>query len=732
MNGNTITLTYSEELEAIDTSASTTFSVQVNGSARSVSQVNGSGNTVLLTFNGSPVTPSDTVTLSYYGSANPIKDLSGNAAASFSGFSIQNGIDTTAPLLQNGSAAGNSITLVYNEALNPAAVPSPVAYTILVNGAGRAVSAVTVSGPLVNLLLPSAISAADMVVVSYTGGVLSDLSGNAAAAFSARQIYADGSTGAIVNTGQPALYGIFAGGSAITLTFSALLDSSYTPSSTQFAVKINQGASPVSAVTVSGTTVRLDLYTAVQPGDTVTVSYSPDGIPLRSVAGLEAPPFTDVTAANRTAGAGGASDNGVSAADGVEIGADGVSAVPDISPAGSTANRYQITSDKLYTAFDTARASGAAPKAVFTVPDGENAGLAAFTLGTLQEIQHASPDASLKVVYKDASYELPLKALDYTQLGQMMNAAGPVGQLLVSIDTNAIGSGSGSLTAALNGIPAQLLTQPVSFELAVSSNGVTKPIDHLNAYSTRTIRSETAVDPRQTAVVWFDPQAGRLSYVPTHVQQSGSESVITFQRNGNSVYAAVKGSVDYADIGSHWARNDLLLLANKFIVEGRSPGRFEPDKTITRAEFASFIVRGLGLSGNVQAAAKFSDVDASSTAAASIGAAVNAGIVQGMPDGTFKPASPITREQMASMIVRASAAAGKSLGSSQRDADLLKRFKDAAKIGAWARGDTAEAVDAEIINGLTSDTFAPKSNATRAQAAVMIKRLLSKLQFLDE
>ncbi|WP_411830201.1 S-layer homology domain-containing protein [Paenibacillus alba] len=49
----------------------------------------------------------------------------------------------------------------------------------------------------------------------------------------------------------------------------------------------------------------------------------------------------------------------------------------------------------------------------------------------------------------------------------------------------------------------------------------------------------------------------------------------------------------------------------------------------------------------------------------------------------------------------------------------------------WAPNAVAQTIDANIVNGLTEQSFAPQANATRAQATVMIKRLLQHVQFIN-
>ncbi|GGD92359.1 hypothetical protein GCM10010911_58730 [Paenibacillus nasutitermitis] len=730
VNGNTIILTFSKNLADIGTNATSQFSVTVAGSSRTVTQVSGSGNIVFITFSGAPAATTDSLTVSYYASTSALKDLSGNAVPSFNSFYVQNGHDTIIPLLQSTIAAGNVVTLTFNKTMNAAMKPSTGAFKVMVNGVERAVSFITISGPQVVLTLGTATLATDYVVVSYTAGTpaLSDISGNAAASF----------TGQTANLGNGAasasiaLNGVLAKTNQITLTFSTTLNASYVPSSTQFTVKVNNTTRPVSAIAINGAAVTLTLFTPVAIGDKVTVSYTAAGTTLRSITGVEASSFSDISAANQTAWTDNVSGD-FEAAEGGGIAIKNSAAVVTtaVSPAGQSTRQYAFTAEKVAAAFSTIRTvSGMEPRVVVVVPENENAGIVSLPLAALEEARKAASNASIAVVYKGNTYELPLSALNYPELGKLMNAASAVGQLVISIDTSATNMAS-PLTAALNASKAQMMVSPVSFDLSVTNGALTKKIDSLNSYVTRTMKAAMQLNGHEVAVVWVDPATGKLSYIPTRVTSQNGQSLVKFMSKSNGVYAVVKGSVGFSDITKHWARNDILLMANKYVVEGTTLTTFTPDKSITRGEFAVLIVKGLGLSGDKLGAAKFKDVNTSTVMAAYIGAAANAGIIMGMPDGTFQPGSPVTREQMASMMIRASNAAGVQVVLSQDASAALKRFGDAGKIGTWAKSDVAKAVEAGIINGMSSTSFGGKSNATRAQATVMVKRLLGYVEFLD-
>jgi hypothetical protein len=111
---------------------------------------------------------------------------------------------------------------------------------------------------------------------------------------------------------------------------------------------------------------------------------------------------------------------------------------------------------------------------------------------------------------------------------------------------------------------------------------------------------------------------------------------------------------DVADDASY-AEAATILNGIKIMI-GDEQGNFNPDKTITRAEAATIIVRAKALgdaaAGAVGATA-FTDVPASHWASGFINIATQSGIVAGYGDGTFGPEDPVTYEQMVKLIVAA-------------------------------------------------------------------------------
>lgn len=117
---------------------------------------------------------------------------------------------------------------------------------------------------------------------------------------------------------------------------------------------------------------------------------------------------------------------------------------------------------------------------------------------------------------------------------------------------------------------------------------------------------------------------------------------------------AVQGAGSFSDVSSDafyaGAVNDL---ASKGIIGGYSNGTFQPNKQVTRAEAAKILAFDLGLTTNKGAATSFSDVKGSDWFFQPVTALAEAGGINGYKDGAFQPNKTITRAEMASLIVKA-------------------------------------------------------------------------------
>lgn len=186
----------------------------------------------------------------------------------------------------------------------------------------------------------------------------------------------------------------------------------------------------------------------------------------------------------------------------------------------------------------------------------------------------------------------------------------------------------------------------------------------------------------------------------------------------------------FADIANHWAKNEIEIIAAKHIMVGVDDTHFEPDRSITRAEFAAILARTLKLVPDKDSI-QFVDVPAGKWYYDYILAATKAGLIKGIDSTHFAPDANITREQMATMITRAYTYLYGGIGIPdipKTDDKTLSIFTDKNNISGYARSSISFVTELKLVDGRTQTTFAPKTNATRAEVAVALYRFIKIME----
>lgn len=319
----------------------------------------------------------------------------------------------------------------------------------------------------------------------------------------------------------------------------------------------------------------------------------------------------------------------------------------------------------------------------------------------------------LNVVTSYGSYALPQKEVDLQalakQLGSDTTDADIRLVIKLAVDADAIAAAKAQGYHAL---------QAVNFAVtAQAGNGKTVSLSEYSSYVQRSINLDKLDSAASLAVVHLDGN----SYTPVPFKVDGKRIDIYSKLNGT--YLILQNPVTFEDIASHWSKADIESLAAKMIVTGRTQQNYAPNAPVTRAEFAALIVRTLGLPATA-GASSFQDVSASDWHASQVQAAVKVGIISGYADGTFRPDQMITREEMAVMAFKALEYAGYQHGTASP-----AEFVDGATTGAWAQAAVQTLKGLGIVRGDSRNHFAPKANATRAESAAMLNRMLEKLTY---
>jgi len=171
-----------------------------------------------------------------------------------------------------------------------------------------------------------------------------------------------------------------------------------------------------------------------------------------------------------------------------------------------------------------------------------------------------------------------------------------------------------------------------------------------------------------------------------------------------------------------WAEDAILYLAEKQIINGKGNYKFAPNDEITREEFLKIILNAFELTSSNTAKTTFKDVADNAWYKPFVETAYTLGIVNGHSEVLFGVGEKITREDMAVITERAAKLAEVTF----TETESIDVFVDDNTISDYAKESVYHLKNAGIINGVGEGFFAPKQNATRAQAALMIYNVISK------
>ena len=174
-----------------------------------------------------------------------------------------------------------------------------------------------------------------------------------------------------------------------------------------------------------------------------------------------------------------------------------------------------------------------------------------------------------------------------------------------------------------------------------------------------------------------------------------------------------------------WAKDAINILASASVLSGAGDGTFRPQNTITRAEFAQMVVKAFDIPLLTEKAMSFTDASYGDWYYEAIQILCHRGIVNGVSAQEFGVNMPITRQDMAVIINRTMTHLNMTIAQGEEIT-----FADAADISDYAANSVSMLTKTGIINGKDDGTFAPKDTATRAEAAMIIYRIMYAMKLL--
>ena len=200
------------------------------------------------------------------------------------------------------------------------------------------------------------------------------------------------------------------------------------------------------------------------------------------------------------------------------------------------------------------------------------------------------------------------------------------------------------------------------------------------------------------------------------------ELTLTETETGKQAKFQLAFDFRFADVMDEnaWYYDAVYAAYDAGLMNGVGEGLFAPNATLDRATLATVLYREAGESA-AKGTASFTDIAEGQWYTDAVNWAAEQGVVNGYPDGTFRPEAPITRQEMATMLYRYWKLRG---GRYTAKDDVLAGYQDRGEVADWALEAMRWTVQSGIIVGMTPTTLNPAGGATRAQVALVLVNYL--------
>ena len=273
-----------------------------------------------------------------------------------------------------------------------------------------------------------------------------------------------------------------------------------------------------------------------------------------------------------------------------------------------------------------------------------------------------------------------------------------------------------------------VILDPQTMDTLAENGNDVRVIIEANRNGTTTIRVNSGSRPADVDVK-IELQAPYNGQVLVMVNQDGTEEVIkkSYVENGK-VYAVIPAgaTVKVADNGKtfgdvkvrDWYADAVEFVSSHELFQGVGENIFDPQASMTRAMLVTVLYR-LENEPESSGKVKFADVAEDTWYADAVAWAAEMKLVNGTDKG-FEPNADITREQIATILYRYA----QSLGMDTKARGIVSRFGDGAEISGWAADAMAWAVEVGLFRGDENENLNPQGNATRAEVATLLERLV--------
>ncbi|WP_312833995.1 S-layer homology domain-containing protein [Sedimentibacter saalensis] len=333
--------------------------------------------------------------------------------------------------------------------------------------------------------------------------------------------------------------------------------------------------------------------------------------------------------------------------------------------------------------------------------------------------------ATIEVKTDVASYVLPAMQINIESISKQINKNVELKDILVRIEISKPTNEEAKLVENSSVRGGFTIVAPaVEFNITCTHGDKTIKLDKFSSFVERTIAIPEGVNPSKITTGIIINNDGTFRHVPTKIVVIDGRYYAKINSLTNSLYSVIWNPIEFTDVSNHWSKEAVNDMGSRMIINGVGDKMYEPDRYITRAEFAAIAVKSLGLKPGT-GENKFDDIKSTDWYCPYIETASEYGIISGFGNGNFGPNDKITREQAMTMIARAMKITGLEYELNSYDTELtFSEFEDSAEFSEWAVESMVKCVKTGIVTGKGANTIAPKDQITRAEVAVIIQRLL--------
>ncbi len=331
--------------------------------------------------------------------------------------------------------------------------------------------------------------------------------------------------------------------------------------------------------------------------------------------------------------------------------------------------------------------------------------------------------SSIALSLGDVTYYLPAANITTLATGDML-----------SLTINKASSASQNLSSAASKNSFTVVSPAANISASVvSSLGTKTAVKHTVFSNKRFLVASPDSDVSYTAV--RIEASGTVVPVPSNTETSSGILYISSKTLSDGNYAAISAKHTFANTPS-WVQTPANILGSRLILSNINGSDLNASQAISRSETVTIMSKTLGILADTNGASPFFDMISTDSYFASVMSAVSHKLISGYPDGTFKPASTLTRAEAMTIVARAlrfmngkSVSASPDMTLSEANS-ILSKFTDGATVDNWAKIDIAECVQAGVVNGDNNGRLNPKSNVTRAELIQLMYNILNKSDML--